>query len=320
MADASESSFPFSNSNLATEEQWARFNRAVGHQEGVVNSTLNHSAPDLQVTPGAGSTVQIAAGEAAINGFYYSNSTPISRSIPSNAGSSTLRNDTVVLEVSQPNNEVTVKYLTGGASFPSLTRSINGVWQMPLAAVQVRGGQSSVTGSDITDRRQFVQHQGIVMGANDQSPIGKLGQFMYRPDGLWVYRSAGWAHVWPIDKASFTNIRDGVGYRSNLRDYVDGDGGGLSRGAYGLRADGTVELRGIVEVITQTAVPGKVICVLPTGMRPNAGRMYSAAAGVGSAAGDPTPLVVTSAGEIQIRQGLPVNGWVSLDGISFTAS
>ncbi len=137
MANPGESSFPFATSMLATEEQWARFNRALGHQEGVVNSTLDHDAPDLQVTPGTAGTVTISAGEAAINGFYYRASQAITLSIPSNASGATARNDTVVLEANQATNEVTPKYLTGGSAAPALTRVINGVWQMPIAAVQV---------------------------------------------------------------------------------------------------------------------------------------------------------------------------------------
>jgi hypothetical protein len=319
VADASETSYPFATRGILTEEEYARLNQTLGHQEGVLNTTLDHNAPDLQVTPGSAGTIQIGSGAAAINGFYYRNSQPTSRSIPSNASGTTARNDTVVLECDQSANGTTIKYLTGGSTPPALTRLINGVWQMPIAAVQVPAKATGVSASNITDRRQFVMFQGIVMGTGDQRPIGKLGQLLYTPSGLYVYASTStttgdWTKVWPLAFTGWSRIQGGVGFSANFQDLNNAAGiGGFGNGAYGKYPDGLVTFKGTLQTKVKTS-DNEVMFTLPAGYRPASQRIFFTAASGGGHRID-----IDETGKVRCFSALDKGNYISLDGINYPA-
>lgn len=312
MADASESSFPFSDSALATEEQWARYNRSLGHAEGVVNLSQTFGATNLQVTAGAAGTVSVDVGEAAINGFYYRREDAGVRSIPTNASGAAARNDLVVLEANQTTNEVTVKYLTGGSATPTLTRNIFGVWQMPLAAVQVPAGAVSVEAANITDYRSFVMPQGIVMANGSQLPAGKLGQWLLQPGKLSIYMSTGWQKIWPTTFGTFTRVKGSVGLAAGLRDINEGSGTGYANASYAKFPDGLVLLKGTIENGGSAQSANAVIFTLPTEFRPSSTRIFSCAGSGGARRID-----VYADGKVRAFDALATGDFLSLDGISF---
>ncbi len=315
-----ESSFPFSSSTLATEEQWTRSNRALGHGEAVVNSLpTNHNPPDLQVAGNGGNTVTIADGEASINGFFYSSTLVQTRPVPTNASGSTARTDVVVLEVNQSTNQVTVKYLTGGTVAPTPIHTLNGIWQMPLANVTVRAGSTTVAAADVTDRRQFVVPQNITMNSGSVfSGTGRLGQQMLRPDGLYLYTTSGWTKVWPDDAIIYST----PSFTSPFRNYNSGAGDGYSEARYGKASNGRVYLEGLVET-SSTALDGATIFVLPAGFRPAKARTCIAWSRNRNSPGQSTlvdqaqRVDIWADGRVRAMNGLYVGGWLSLENISF---
>ncbi|MFJ9353768.1 hypothetical protein [Streptomyces mirabilis] len=148
-----QSSFPFGSSQITTEDQWSSYFR-MAQVDGVFATSENGT--DLKVTASNASTVALAAGEAWVQGTYYSNSASLNVSVPTNSGGGSARNDLIVLRRDPSADATTVQYKTGGTSFPSLTQTLNGTWEIPLARVTVAAGASVVPPSGVTDVRWFL--------------------------------------------------------------------------------------------------------------------------------------------------------------------
>lgn len=148
-----QSSFPFGSSQIATEDQWSSMFR-MAQVDGVL--ATSETGTELKVTASNASTVSVAAGEAWVQGTYYSNSAALNVSVPTNSGGGSARNDLIVLRRDPSADATTVQYKTGGTSFPPLTQTVNGTWEIPLARVTVAAGASVVPPSGVTDVRWFV--------------------------------------------------------------------------------------------------------------------------------------------------------------------
>ncbi|MGI5515287.1 hypothetical protein [Streptomyces sp. CA-106131] len=181
-----ESSYPFGSSSIATEDQWSAMFR-MAQVDGVF--AFSETGTDLKVTASNASTVSVAAGEAWVQGTYYKNDAALNVSVPTNSGGGSVRNDLIVLRRDPSTDSLTVKYKTGGASFPSLTQTVNGTWEIPLAKVSVAAGASVVPPSGVTDTRYFLGRPVVLAGAADMRPAvrGQLkvvnGQDIYMGDG-----------------------------------------------------------------------------------------------------------------------------------------
>lgn len=136
-----QSSFPFGSSSISTEDQWSSYMR-MAQVDGVF--ATSETGTDLKVTASNASTVSLAAGEAWIQGTYYANSAALNVSVPTNSGGGSARNDLIVLRRDPSADATTVQYRTGGTSFPTLTQTLNGTWEIPLARVTVAAGASVV--------------------------------------------------------------------------------------------------------------------------------------------------------------------------------
>ncbi|MGW2932968.1 hypothetical protein ACWDA7_14120 [Streptomyces sp. NPDC001156] len=181
-----QSSFPFGSSQIATEDQWSSMFRMV-QVDGVF--ATSETGTDLKVTGSNASTVSVAAGEAWVQGTYYKNDATLNVSVPTNSGGASARKDLIVLRRDPSGDSTTVQYKTGGTSFPSLTQTTNGTWEIPLAQVTVAAGASVVPPSNVTDTRYFLGRPVVLAGAADmRAPVrGQLkvvnGTDIYMGDG-----------------------------------------------------------------------------------------------------------------------------------------
>ncbi|MFI5974812.1 hypothetical protein [Streptomyces sp. NPDC051452] len=181
-----QSSFPFGSSQITTEDQWSSYFRMF-QVDGVFETS--ESGSGLKVTASNASTVSVAAGEAVIQGTYYGNSAALNVNVPTNSGGTSTRNDLIVLRRDPSADSTTVQYKTGGTSFPSLTQTLNGTWEIPLARITVAAGASVVPPSGVTDVRWFVGRPAVFgSSAYRRPPVrGQLhidnGTDLYLGDG-----------------------------------------------------------------------------------------------------------------------------------------
>lgn len=162
-----QTSFPFGSSPISTEDQWSSYMRMF-QVDGVFATSENGT--NLKVTASNASTVSVAAGEAVIQGTYYSNDAGLNVSVPTNSGGGSARNDLIVLRRDPSADATTVQYKTGGTSFPSLTQTLNGTWEIPLARVTVAAGASVVPPSGVADVRWFVGRPAVFGSSTYRRP------------------------------------------------------------------------------------------------------------------------------------------------------
>lgn len=165
-----ETSFPFGSSSIATEDQWSSMFR-MAQVDGVL--ATDPTGTNLRVTGSNASTVAVGAGEAWVQGTYYSNSASLNVSVPTNSGGGTARKDLVVLRRDPSGDVISVKYKTGGASFPSLTQTLNGTWEIPLAQVTVAAGASVVAPAGVVDQRWFLGRPVALSNSGARPPATK---------------------------------------------------------------------------------------------------------------------------------------------------
>jgi hypothetical protein len=214
-----QSSFPFGSSSISTEDQWSSYLR-MAQVDGVF--ATSETGTDLKVTASNASTVSVAAGEAWIQGTYYANSAALNVSVPTNSGGGSARNDLIVLRRDPSADATTVQYRTGGTSFPTLTQTLNGTWEIPLARVTVAAGASVVPPSGVTDVRWFTGRPVVFGSATYPRPAtrGQLrvdnGTDLYLGDGT-TWNPLGTAEplaaktYTPVWTAGATTINWGAG-------------------------------------------------------------------------------------------------------------
>ncbi|MFI2757840.1 hypothetical protein ACH5A3_03020 [Streptomyces echinatus] len=165
-----QSSFPFGSSQIATEDQWSSMFR-MAQVDGV--RATDPTGTNLRVSGSNASTIAVAAGEAWIQGTYYSNSASLNVSVPTNSGGGTARHDLVVLRRDPSADSITVQYKTGGTAFPTLTQTLNGTWEIPLAQVTVAAGASVVAPAGVVDQRWFLGRPVVLSNSGARPPAIK---------------------------------------------------------------------------------------------------------------------------------------------------
>ncbi|MFF3558978.1 hypothetical protein ACFYXS_02900 [Streptomyces sp. NPDC002574] len=183
-----ESSFPFGSSPVPNEDGWSSYFR-MAQVDGVF--ATSETGTELKVTASNASTVSVAAGEAWVQGTYYQNSAALNVSVPTNSGGASARNDLIVLRRDPSADSTTVKYKTGGTSFPTLTQTLNGTWEVPLARVTVAAGASVVPPAGVTDVRWFLGRP-VVFGSSTYRRPPVRGQF-HVDNGNKIYVGDGTA-------------------------------------------------------------------------------------------------------------------------------
>lgn len=150
-----QQSFPFENIDT-TEAQfskWARNFQETGIQGSPLGTELTVSAE------GSTLNVDVSAGQAFIRGHYYINTSSLTLPITS-AGLNT-RIDYVVLELDPTANTIVAKIISGTAVSsnpvaPTLTQTEDGIYQLPIAIIEIPNSTLAITSEMITDVRTFM--------------------------------------------------------------------------------------------------------------------------------------------------------------------
>jgi hypothetical protein len=214
-----EFSGPFTSSSIATEYQWSRLARAWG-LDGVLADDV--AGTDLKVTGSGTSTVTVAAGEAFVNGFYYSlTGGSLAVNVTSNATGGTARVDRVVLRLDPTADAIHPVYKTGGTSAPALTQDPAGIWEVPLAQCTIAAGASVVTGVNVVDQR-WLTGKPVVQGIAGQRRPSRKGLLLVEGNDIYMGDGSAWNYVgtagdpaWqaytPVWDSSGTTINWGAG-------------------------------------------------------------------------------------------------------------
>lgn len=123
-------------------------------------------------------SIDITAGDAFINGYWYNNSTQLTLQVE-NASPSLNRIDSAVIEWNLTTRDVKAKIVKGKEAadpqIPELQRD-DSVYQIRLAHINVTQGLTSITNAQITDDRLDSSVCGIVAGLIEQVDTTTLYQ------------------------------------------------------------------------------------------------------------------------------------------------
>ena len=130
----------------------------------VSNGIFYASGTNLQVTPGSGMALSVAAGSAWINGYSYENTDALTLNLATASGVNP-RIDRVVVRFSAVERRIYLATLTGTPSevpvAPTLTRT-NDIYELGMADVLVPKGSVTITALNITDTRLNTALCGLV--------------------------------------------------------------------------------------------------------------------------------------------------------------
>lgn len=130
----------------------------------VSNGVFYTVATNLQVSPGSGLAVSVAAGSAWINGYRYENTDTLN--IPlTTANGSNPRIDRVVVRLSKVSRNMQLAVVVGTPaatpSTPALTRTSD-VYELGIADVLIPAAATSIAANNITDTRLNTSLCGLV--------------------------------------------------------------------------------------------------------------------------------------------------------------
>lgn len=121
----------------------------------VSNGIFYATATNLQVSPGTGLAVSVAAGSAWINGYRYENTDTLNMPLTTANGSNP-RIDRIVVRLSQINRSIRLAVVTGTPAAtpvaPVLTRTSD-IYELGIADVLIPTAATSVAPNNITDTR-----------------------------------------------------------------------------------------------------------------------------------------------------------------------
>ncbi len=150
MAEASRFFNAVDGDRVYSAADWAEYFASF-----IGNGVFGSPSTNLQVSPGDGMNVSVAAGLAWINGYFYTNDAALT--LPLSTADGTLpRIDRVVIRWSLANRAIWAAVKTGTAASspvaPALQRDTS-VYELGIADVYVAAGATSVSSANITDRR-----------------------------------------------------------------------------------------------------------------------------------------------------------------------
>lgn len=121
----------------------------------VSNGVFYATSTNLQVSPGIGLAVSVAAGSAWINGYRYENTDDLN--IPlATANGSNPRIDRIVIRLSQITRSIQLAVVTGTPTAtpvaPELTRTSD-IYELGIADVLIPAAATSISANNIIDTR-----------------------------------------------------------------------------------------------------------------------------------------------------------------------
>ena len=130
----------------------------------VSNGIFYAASTNLQVTPGSGMAVSVAAGSAWINGYSYENTDALELNLTTASGVNP-RIDRVVVRFSAVERRIYLAMLIGTPSevpvAPTLTRT-NDIYELGIADILVPKGSVTISALSITDTRLNTALCGLV--------------------------------------------------------------------------------------------------------------------------------------------------------------
>lgn len=151
-------------------------------------------ANELQVNASSGMGVTVGTGYVNINGKVRLFNTATSLKLAT-AGSTYPRIDTIVVECNYTDRKITLKAVTGAYSgdTPTATAPVRTAmaYQLVLAEIYVAAGATSITQSNITDKRTDTSVCGIVAGTVKGMDISQVVAQMESSFGIWFDRMKG---------------------------------------------------------------------------------------------------------------------------------
>lgn len=130
----------------------------------VSNGVFYAVATNLQVSPGSGLAVSVAAGNAWINGYRYQNTDALNLPLTTANGSNP-RIDRIVVRLSIVSRSIQLAAVAGTPAAspvaPALTRTSD-VYELGIADVLVPAAVTSIVANNITDTRLITSLCGLV--------------------------------------------------------------------------------------------------------------------------------------------------------------
>lgn len=173
-----ETSWPFDNANT-NETQYSRIFREL-IETGVLGTPAGSELKPFGDS--SGMQIKVPVGFAFVRGhFYYNDAT---KTIAVAAAGTQPRTDLIVVELDPTANTIIAKVITGNpANYgadpePLLTKTDTAVYQLLLGTIDVGANVSTITASNVADRRTFTS-SGWGLWTNARRPpsprIGKAG-------------------------------------------------------------------------------------------------------------------------------------------------
>lgn len=149
-----QTSYPFDSTDT-TEAQYSQLFRRL-NTTGIAGTVADSN---VKVTgDSTGMQVKVSTGFAMVRGHFYKNDAQVTLAI--SAANTNPRKDLVVLKLDPTANSIVLAIKTGTAGAsptdPSLTQTDEGVWEFPIARVNVAANASTISAGNVDDLRQFM--------------------------------------------------------------------------------------------------------------------------------------------------------------------
>jgi hypothetical protein len=206
-----------------SDDQWTDLYRALftrdRSSEGVLRPSDSEGLDDLEVS-GVASPVDVASGEAIVDGKFYMNDDVVEVAIPTPTANP--RIDRIVLRKDWTSQTVRVTRIEGTESAtpsaPAITQTDGSAWDIPLAQVHITtGGVITVTDERVWNRANvsLVVDRGVTINLEAGGAIIPTGlkALVPIPTGMTV-RAKGWA-ICSYLAADATGVQFDIWYEPN---------------------------------------------------------------------------------------------------------
>jgi len=234
---------------------------------GIVSGLIGTPALSAMVyADSTGLHVKVRANrQATVRAAHYdSGSSEITLTITANSSGS-VRTDLVVLRLDRNTGQVAEYVITGspggGAPSPVTTISTTGYWDLPLAAVTVPSGATTITAGQVDEKAWYVAASGIACRSSTRPPVESNLEITEYDTGIaykGIVTSDGGRWVMQWRDSGQIAMPNGGGWDASILTY---------------QRQGNLVIASISATRTSTLLwtaPDSVICTLPVEARPSA--------------------------------------------------